>query len=593
MRTDSESPEVANKAGPVRLFGRFQLLRLLGKSERTMAWRVADPRVGQELILVLPRHQPADADELDYWTQKVRRASRVQHPYLAAVVEQGVQDGWPFAAYDAGDSSSLAERLGGHGLVPAEVAAWACKGLEGLAFAHEAGLAHQDLQPYLVWLDAQGSPRLMGVEVALDARQALGEHAPFSTTDPSALRAQRVAAQRDVLSFGLLMHVAISGSAVLDEPDIGRVIADMPPSGREIVRLPWTTAHPVPEALRAICNRATDRQERHRYHNARTLARALEGWIKANDESQGGPLALLLDRLHSVGLLPASPGAAARVARMALMEKERTNEIAAVVLQDFALSFEMLRNVNSAQVRGAQVAGTGPVLTIRRAILMLGLDGVRHAALGLRPWPGPLSDEHAVQLQRLFERVQRAGRVAQALRPAGYDQEVSYLVTLLQNLGRLSIQYHFPEEARQIRHLMKPVPTVEDGASDEPGMSEEAASYAVLGVDTEALGAAVARHWGLDSTVLHMIRRLPLAAPVRAPDNDDDVLRALASCATEAVDALSLPSPQIARAVKLVSQRYSRVLDFRLRDLQIALDLAPRNAGNAAEFEDTVLGAPS
>jgi len=41
------------------------------------------------------------------------------------------------------------------------------------------------------------------------------------------------------------------------------------------------------------------------------------------------------------------------------MERERTNELAEVVLQDLALSFEMLRLVNSAQVRGAQLAGAG------------------------------------------------------------------------------------------------------------------------------------------------------------------------------------------------------------------------------------------
>ena len=89
-------------------------------------------------------------------------------------------------------------------------------------------------------------------------------------------------------------------------------------------------------------------------------------------------------------------------------------------------------------MRGAQVAGSGPVLTVRRAIAMLGLDGVRRGALALRPWPGPLGAEDAARSwPRLVERCKRAGRVALALRPAGYDAEVVYLITLLQNLGRL------------------------------------------------------------------------------------------------------------------------------------------------------------
>jgi non-specific serine/threonine protein kinase len=61
----------------------------------------------------------------------------------------------------------------------------------------------------------------------------------------------------------------------------------------------------------------------------------------------------------------------------------------------------------------------------------------------------------------------------------------------------------------------------------------------VLGVDIDAIGAAVARHWGLGDEMMHMIRRLPRNLPVRAPDNDIDVLRITASAANEAVDALA------------------------------------------------------
>ena len=144
--------------------------------------------------------------------------------------------------------------------------------------------------------------------------------------------AQRRAAERDVLALGLLLHHALGGLPALEQPDTGAVIERMPPVGREIVRLPWTNAHPVPEALRAIVNRATDRQERQRYRNARTLERALSGWLKVDGEPGGGPIVLLLDRMRAVGLLPAMPGGAARAARLALMERERTNELAEIVI---------------------------------------------------------------------------------------------------------------------------------------------------------------------------------------------------------------------------------------------------------------------
>jgi non-specific serine/threonine protein kinase len=215
------------------------------------------------------------------------------------------------------------------------------------------------------------------------------------------------------------------------------------------------------------------------------------------------------------------------------------------------------------------------VLTVRRAIAMLGLDGVRRAALALRQWPGPLDDNGAAALQRLTDRCKRAGRVALALRPAGYDSEVVYLITQLQNLGRLVVHYHFADEAQQIRRLMQPAPAAREGEPEDPGMDEEGAAFAVLGVDIEAIGNAVARHWGLDDSVVAMIRPQSKATGVRTPESDDDMLRSLASCANETLDALTLPAPRVASALQRVVQRYGRILGISLRDLQTALQATP------------------
>jgi non-specific serine/threonine protein kinase len=181
-------------------------------------------------------------------------------------------------------------------------------------------------------------------------------------------------------------------------------------------------------------------------------------------------------------------------------------------------------------------------------------------------------------MQRTLGRTRLAAYTAQVLCPTGYDPEVVFLVTLLQNLGRLLVQYHFFDEAEQIWQLMRPLPPPADaerGTPDLPGMSEAAASYAVLGVDIESLGAAVARHWGLGEEVQHMMRRLPLDRAVRTSDGDADVLRTAASAANEAVDAVTLQPPaRIAHALSQVSQRYARVLNIGVRELQEALQAA-------------------
>ena len=570
----------------VRMIGRYQLMRLLGKSAQTMLWLALDSRGDVEVMVALPRVQPPDPDALGAWVARVGRTSRLKHPRLARVLDVGEQERWPYAVYERESFVTWTEKLTAKGLPGQELTQWSVQVLEGLAFAHEAGAAHRDLQPYCLLVDDAGNVKLLGLEIVDPHAFAHAFTQPATDADghQAAMderRMQRQSAEIDVLAFGLVMHQVLGGVVPLEEPDVARVVARLPPFGHEMVRLPWTVPRPIAEPLRAIVNRATDRQERQRYRNARTFERALHGWLQASNEKDAGPITLLLGRMRSVGLLPAMPGGADRAARLALMENGHTSELSSVVLQDFALSFEMVRMVNFAQSKAGH-SGSGAVLAIHRAIAMVGLDGVRQAALSLRPWPGPLNDEAANALHALMQRVKRAGAVARALQPAGYDQEVVFLITALQNLGWLVVQYHFPDEAAQIRRLMLPSASPKAGEPDEQGMTAEGASFAVLGIDIDALGAAVMHHWGLDDGVQHMVRRAPPTGPIHTPSSDVDMLRLVASCANDVLDAASLPARQAIVGVQRVAQRYGRALDITLKDIQDALQTPGADTDRAA-----------
>jgi non-specific serine/threonine protein kinase len=586
---------IAIAPSPARPFGHFVLQRLLGRSELTTVWLALDKRTGLEAMLSVPRVPPGSPAGLGNWLLAARRAARLDHPDLVKVIDCGVHEHWPYVAVDRRAGITLEERLTQHPVpVIDDTALWIASVLRGLAFAHDAGLAHHDLQLHNIIVNERGHASVMALAVGpADAFDAEADAAGSTGSTPM-LRGHRAAAERDVLAAGLILYRLLVGAPALDGDDVGRVIARVAPRGREPVRLPWTTPQPIPEPLRAIANRSTSPQARLRYRSARTFLGAITGWREAAGDDDGGPVGLLLDRLYSVGHLPALPGLATRVQRITSIESQRTDEIAGHLLPDMALSFELLKTLSSARVQGTQIPGNGPVLTLRRIIALIGVDGVRTAANSLRAWPGALDDARAGALLATIDSVRLAGHLAQALRPAGYDPEAVYLVTVLQNLGRLLLRYHFAEEAEQIHQLMQPFPAVRnDGeivVTPQPGLEEEAAAYAVLGVDIEALGSAAARQWGLGQEIAHMIHRLPTDAPVRKPDNDNELLRILASAANEAVEALALPAPKAARALNEVVVRYTRtlrlttrILDDALHDARDALanDGAPPSSGRA------------
>ncbi len=547
-------PPAALPAGsPVgRRLGRYALLRLLGKSSRSMLWLAQQPD-GRELYLMLPRQQPADAAALQAWLRDARHAARLGHPQLTPVAEVGVEERWPYLACPRSAGITLEEQLAGNGPpTSAQAAQWLCDLLQGLAFAHEAGVSHGDIAAGCVLIDPQGRAALMGLGAGFDAaRPAAPDAGALGTGE---LRQQRAAGEQDLLACGLLLHRLLAGRPALDEADPPTAVQRLE---REIVRLGWTTPQPVPDALRAICNRATEREPQRRYLGARSLQRALQGWLDAQADGGDGVLSLLLDRLHSVGHLPALPGLLSRVSAVVAMEQQRLDEMTELIIQDPALAFELLRQVNAAQFAAHSAANGDGVSTVRRAVQLIGMQGLRRTAAGLRPWPGPLRAAQADALALTLRDARLAAHVARTLCPADMDGEAAYLLALLQQLGPMLVAYHFADEAEQIDRLVHPT---EPGVR---GMTETAAACAVIGVDSETLAVAVARHWGLDERVLGAMRRVSTDAPVRTPDDRHDVMRLLASAAVEAAAAVSPRSGRASDAstrLGRVALRYARAL---------------------------------
>ena len=234
-RIPATTPRPPRGRGAVRWFGRLQLLRLLGKSERTMAWRVADPASGQELMLVLPRR--AAGGRRGAGALAAGGASRVAAEPPAARrrwSRVGVQDGWPFVAYDARDSATLAERLPAKGLPGLEAAALADAGAAGPGLRPRSRRGPPAIcSPTCVLVGDSGQVRLAGLAVATTRRRSAAARAPpaVGAATPATLRAAaRCRRTRRARQRRAAAPVA-RRPAALDEPDIGRVIARLPPAG--------------------------------------------------------------------------------------------------------------------------------------------------------------------------------------------------------------------------------------------------------------------------------------------------------------------------------------------------------------------------
>jgi eukaryotic-like serine/threonine-protein kinase len=547
-----------------RPFGRFRLLRLLGRSTRSMAWLAQDPRDAQDCVLMLPRAPTASAQDLQRTLARLRRAAKAAHPHILAPREAGVHEMWPYLVYPwpAGTMTVGEFLTTRRPPPPLDCTAWCIDALEGLACAHETGVLHGDIGLHSLLIDKSGKLKIWGLGLVSSPSSA-----PVAAAQPTSadlLPTHQVNGQIDTLCVGLLLHMWLTHGKILGEADLPTLCAKIE---SEVVRLPFSLPQAVPDALRAISNRSTDRHEQRRYVSARSLLRALQGWRQSQLDDRGGVLAMLSDRLHRVGHLPARPGIAQRVSRVTRMESQRLDTLADIIVQDTALSLELLRTVNSVQFSAPGRANT--MTTVRRAIALVGMVGLRRAAGALKAWPGPLTSDAAQALERGLKRACWAGLLAAELSPAGLDAEAALLAAQMQHLGRLLALYHFPEEAEQIEMLVQE-PTPVPGETHPVGMQEDAAAMAVLGVDLKALASALAKHWGMDDVMQTVMRPLPRERSVFTPHEMPDWLRTVASCANETLSALSLPAPLQAKALSTVAQRYVKVFAYSVDELRQA-----------------------
>ncbi len=572
------SPESQTAPPPTRRFGRYEIRQMIGRSQASGAWLAFDPRQQQEVLLVVPRSAPALAADREAWVQEVQSGARLQHPRLAEVMEVALLDTWPYASVARDGRITLLERLSNGGALTAqEVASIACDVLEGLAYAHEAGRAHHDIALHHILLDKSGRATLAGLGGGL-----LRPHTGHPSASPgNHTQSHREATERDLLMVGLLMHRLLANAWPLDDHDIGHCAERV---GPEIVRLPFTTPHPVPDTLRVIVNRATDRQHRQRYLNARTLLSALQGWLKTNAQDDGGPLVLLLDRLNTVGALPGRPNTERALVGALSQETLRVEDFVDVVLLNPAMTWEMMRAVNTASYR-SRSADEG-VTTLSRAVLLLGQQGVRKLIGSLRSWPGALAAKSSIdaelgqQAQAALDRELHtcclAGHIARWIAPFELSDEECALTAMSQRLGWLLVLYHFPDEAAQMKRLMLPGPPAEPGGAPTPGMSLDGAAAAVLGINLDDLTQSVLKHWGWDERLIQAARPLARTAGVRHPGSGDEMLRTVASLANEIASTQDLAMDKAVSAMHQIQLRYARPLNLEARECQATMEHASK-----------------
>jgi serine/threonine protein kinase len=485
--------------------GRFDILGELGRGAQSVVYLAFDPHLAREVAIKTLHFAHPDPQQNTALLDEARIVSKLTHPNIVTIFEAGEEDGDIFLVFEYVAGENLSTLLRRHGALPlAKAANLMSEVLDAIGHAHKHGVIHRDLKPSNILIDENGRPKVMDFGIAAHLNKDAGNPLAFTGTpaymSPEYITRHVVSAQQDIFAAGLILFEIVTGQRAIDGRDAAHIMQQLADKG---FVLPTTAIQPD-DQLAAIIMRATEQQPQDRYASAWEFHQALEAYLlpeNSEDPALGRgasgetPAAIdfLLRRLLHKGDFPALSESVRTINAIIASDTDSVSRLADIILKDFALTNKLLRMVNSVYYRPS----SGKISTVSRAIILLGFNAVRNIAVAGLLFEHMQNKESAGHLKEAFLQANIAGLLARNLARALEfpDEEEPFICAIFHNLGRFLSQYYFPEESEVVRKFMLQKKRSEQGASTE-----------VLGVSFEALGIAIATHWGFPALITDSMR---------------------------------------------------------------------------------------
>jgi len=273
-------------------FGPYKIISLLGAGGMGEVYRAHDTRLRRDVALkVLQESLTADSDRLRRFELEARSIAALNHPNIVAVYDVGTEGKVHYIVTELIEGETLRQRIPPAGMPVRKAVELAIQFANGLAAAHDQGIAHRDLKPENILITKDGRLKILDFGLAkLHRPQAQtetvdGDGLTAAETkvglvlgtagymSPEQVRGEPADQLSDIFSFGSILYEMLSGqrafkkntgaetmTAILhDEPqELASRMATMPPAMERIVR------------------HCMEKQPRQRFQSARDIAFDLE-----------------------------------------------------------------------------------------------------------------------------------------------------------------------------------------------------------------------------------------------------------------------------------------------------------------------------
>src|SRR5258706_2883916 len=272
-------------AAEPKILGHYRIERTLGKGAMGVVYEGLDMRLHRKVaIKTIIKAEQGDTMAQEYSSRFLREAqavARLNHPNIVHVYDFGEEDDISFivmeyingrdlkSVFEAKDRFELKENL-----------RLICELLDGLDFAHNAGVVHRDIKPANLMIDSQrrlkltdfGVARLTDVErTRVELTQAGTMVGTPAYMSPEQVQGGQIDHRTDIFSAGVVLYQMLTGQKPFEGGAFTvakRIVESEPPPPSSIERS-------LSPELDRIVARALAKLPEQRYSRAREFAQAL------------------------------------------------------------------------------------------------------------------------------------------------------------------------------------------------------------------------------------------------------------------------------------------------------------------------------
>ena len=573
-------PSQSNSVLPSYI-GRFRVISELGKGSQGIVYLASDTQLERNVAIKTISLEKPSASLKQTLLKEARTVSKLQHPNIITLYEADEDNGKPYLVFEYVDGLSLSEHLRKKGRLAAKEAISIIDPiLNAIAYAHKLGVVHRDLTPQNIMLTSGNEvPRLMdfGIATLMGNPTEDGVWGTLNYLSPEQCENKSVTAASDIFSLGLILFEMLTGKPAIEADNkfatINKIL-------NEEIKFPKD----IDPGLKPIIEKATAKDPSARYGDALDMRQDITNLLEKiepessgqskGSESTNTTIQFLLRRMEQKKDFPTMSHQVVEVSQKAQADSDSSaNALSNAILKDYSLSSKLLRLVNSPMYGGYG----GRISSVSRAVVILGFEEVRNAALGLMLLDHLKDKNQADSLKEACIESMISGSVANGLAEQLNikDSEEAYVCSMFHRLGKLLAIYYFPEEMEVILDHVK-----------RKGMKEDHAAQSVLGVTFEEIGIAVGETWELPSEIIESMKPLP-PGEVKKPTSKTDTLKHVAGFSNEYTDLISTTKPEDrAQAFENLASRYSNSMSISLGQMEEILTNSIEDLERYAQLVD-------